>query len=127
MEMVLLIGIQASGKSTFYQYQFFRTHLRINPEMLRSRTRETALIDACLAVKQSFVVDNTNVTRESRGEYIDKAKAAGFKVIGYFFDTPLEDALKRNRRRPEDQQVPDAAIYAMKNRLEMPSKMEGFN
>ena len=101
--------------------------MRINLDMLRSRTRETALIDACIAAKQSFVVDNTNVTREGRGEYIDKAKAAGFKVVGYFFDTPLEDAVKRNSRRPEEQRVPNPAIYAMKNRLEVPTKMEGFN
>ena len=33
MEAVIFIGIQASGKSTFFKERFFNTHVRINLEM----------------------------------------------------------------------------------------------
>jgi hypothetical protein len=34
MEAVILTGIQAAGKSTFYQERFSGTHVRINLDML---------------------------------------------------------------------------------------------
>jgi predicted kinase len=38
MEAIILIGIQASGKSTFFQQQFFATHVRINLDSLKTAT-----------------------------------------------------------------------------------------
>jgi len=46
MEMVLFIGIQASGKTSFYRERFFRTHVRVNLDMLKTRGREELLINA---------------------------------------------------------------------------------
>ena len=37
MQVVILIGIQGSGKSTFCRKRFFDTHVRINLDMLRTR------------------------------------------------------------------------------------------
>jgi predicted kinase len=34
LEAVIFIGLQAAGKSTFYLRRFFRTHVRINMDML---------------------------------------------------------------------------------------------
>src|SRR5436305_550340 len=99
MELVLFIGIPGSGKSTFYAKRFLNTHVRINRDMLRTETRERILIDACLRAKQPFVVDNTNVTREKRAAYIALAKKARFRVVGYFFDCGVDEALQRNEQR----------------------------
>ena len=66
MEAVLFIGIQAAGKSTFYQQRFFKTHIRINLDMMKTRHRENRLLETCLAIKQPFVVDTTNPTRKER-------------------------------------------------------------
>lgn len=85
MELILFIGIQAVGKSTFYQQRFFNTHIRINLDMLKTRHREQILVKACLAAQQPFIIDNTNVTRKERARYITLAKAAHFRVIGYYF------------------------------------------
>jgi hypothetical protein len=41
----------------------------------------------CLDHQQPFVVDNTNPTAAERAVYIAPAKAAGFRVIGYFFQS----------------------------------------
>ncbi len=57
MQAIIFIGIQASGKSSFYKEQFFKTHIRINLDMLRTRHREDILLRACLEAKQPFVVD----------------------------------------------------------------------
>lgn len=99
MELLLFIGGQASGKSTFYQQRFRDPHLRINLDMLRTRHREAILLEAGLRMKQPLVVDNTNPTPQDRQRYIAAAKAAGFRVAGYYFAIRLETVLQRNTQR----------------------------
>lgn len=127
MEAVVLIGIQGSGKSTFYVRRFFDTHVRISLDLLRTRHRENIFLRACIEGKQRFVVDNTNPTPESRAKYIALARAAGFRVIGYFFDTPLAEALQRNLSRPPGQQVPERGVRGTARRLAPPTPEEGFD
>jgi len=127
MEAVIFVGIQASGKSTFYVERFFKAHVRINLDMLRTRHRERILLDACLAAKQSSVVDNTNPTAADRSPYIQTAKAAGFETVGYYFQSKVDDCLSRNANRPEKERVPDLAILGTYKRLEVPALAEGFD
>jgi predicted kinase len=127
MEAAVLCGIQATGKSTFCKERFFLSHIRLNLDMLKTRHREDLLLRACIDAKQPFVVDNTNPTREDRQRYIALAKAAGFKVIGYYFESKIRDAVTRNAGRPTDQQVPDIGIKGTSARLELPAPSEGFD
>ena len=55
MEAVIFIGIQATGKSTFYKERFSDTHARINLDMLKTRHREDTLLDACIHTRMSVV------------------------------------------------------------------------
>src|ERR1700757_1106274 len=127
MEIVLFIGIQATGKSSFYKQRFFRTHVRINLDMLKTRNRERLLLDACLEGRTKVVIDNTNLTRDERSQYIQAAKGAGFRVVGYFFESKVADAIRRNRARNENERVPDIAISGSSNRLQIPQFDEGFD
>jgi predicted kinase len=127
MEVVVFIGIQATGKSTFYQQRFSNSHIRLNLDMLKTRHRERILTQACLEAKQPFVVDNTNVTREARAKYIEQARAAGFSVTGYYFKSDLEAAIERNNQRGGKAQIPVKGIVAMYRKLELPSYDEGFD
>lgn len=127
MEMILFIGGQAAGKSTFYQQHFRDTHVRINLDMLRTRHREAILLEACLRMKQPFVVDNTNPTLEDRQRYIPLARAAGFRVVGYYFAIRLEIALQRNARREGRQLIPEKGVLATYRRLQRPAWSEGFD
>lgn len=127
MEMILFIGGQAAGKSTFYQQHFRDTHLRINLDMLRTRYREAILLEACLRMKQPFVVDNTNPTLEDRQRYIPLARAAGFRVVGYYFAIRLEIALQRNGQRQGRQLIPEKGVLATYRRLQHPAWSEGFD
>jgi predicted kinase len=99
MEAIIFIGLQAAGKSTFYRERFFNTHIRLSLDMVRTRHRERLLLQACLVAKQPFVVDNTNALAEARALYIVLAKQAGFRVVGYYFRTEIQAALKRNSGR----------------------------
>ncbi|MBN1315005.1 MAG: hypothetical protein JXA42_06040 [Anaerolineales bacterium] len=37
MQAVIFIGIQATGKSTFFKERFFNTHVRISLDLLKTR------------------------------------------------------------------------------------------
>jgi predicted kinase len=126
MEAVIFIGIQGSGKSTFYQQQFASTHVRINLDTLKTRHRENLLLQQCLREGKDFVVDNTNPTVEERRRYIAPAKAAGFTIAGYFFDVPIQDCIARNKTREAKAKIPVPALYGTRKKLQLPSRVEGF-
>lgn len=121
------MGVQGSGKSSFFKERFYNTHVRINLDMLKTRHRESLLVKACLEGKQQFVVDNTNAGAEERARYVKAAKDAGFRVIGYYFQSKLEDALKRNAEREGKTRIPDKGVRGTYARLQPPSYDEGFD
>ena len=126
MEGIIFIGIQGSGKSTFFQQYFAKTHIRLNMDMLKTRHRESILIKACIEAKQPFVIDNTNPTRSDRKKYIDILLAKNFSVKGYFFQSRIQDCLKRNQKRSKEEMIPDIGIKGTHSKLELPSYQEGF-
>lgn len=125
MEAVVFVGIQASGKSSFYKERFFATHVRISLDLLRTRNRERRLLTVCLETQQPFVIDNTNPTREERAKYIDAAKSAKYSVVGFYFRSKAEECLTRNQQRTD--QVPDVGILSTAKKLELPTWEEGFD
>ena len=86
MEAVILCGVQGSGKTTLYRDRFAATHEHVSLDVLGSRAREAELLATCLEEGRPFVVDNTNPTAADRARYIDPAREAGFKVIGYLVE-----------------------------------------
>ncbi|MCE5278119.1 MAG: ATP-binding protein [Planctomycetaceae bacterium] len=127
MELVIFIGMQGSGKSTFFRERFFDTHVRINLDMLRTRHRENILFEACLAAKQPMVIDNTNPNPADRARYIPAAKAAGFRVIGYYFDSDLESCRARNESRTTSKAIPLQGLISTHKALVPPTVEEGFD
>lgn len=126
-EAVIFIGIQGSGKSTFYRERFLDTHVRLNLDMLRTRQREQILFNACLAAKQSLVIDNTNPLKSDRARYVPAARAAGFRVVAYFFRSTVREAVERNNQRKLKAKIPPVAIAGTFRKLEPPSADEGFD
>ncbi len=127
MQAIIFIGVQATGKSTFFKERFFTTHVRISLDVLRTRHREKMILDACLQCGQNFVVDNTNPTIDDRKRYILPAKQAKFEIIGYYFESKITASLERNQGRLEKQRIPDKGILATFHRLQIPSLDEGFD
>lgn len=127
MEAVVFIGLQGSGKSTFYKERFFATHLRISMDLLKTRRRERGLMDACLRLGQRFVVDNTNPSVAERSVYLAAAKAARFRTVGYYFQSKLEDCLLRNKQRATNERIPERGLFSTAGRLLLPLLVEGFD
>ena len=131
MELVLFIGLQGAGKSSFFRDRFAQTHVLVSKDLLRNNRRperrQCQLIEAALADDRSVVVDNTNPTPEVRQPLIALARAAGADVVGYYLASPLADCLERNRGRVGKTRVPDVALYTTAKVLTPPSYAEGFD
>ena len=127
MEAVVLCGVQGSGKTTLYRDRFLETHVRVSMDLLRTRAREAAFVRACLGTGQRFVVDNTNPTPAERRRYLEPARAARFRVIGYLVEIEAAEALARNAERPDRRRVPPAGLVGTARRLIRPTLEEGFD
>ena len=127
MEAVIFCGIQATGKTTFFKERFFNTHIRISLDQLNTRNKELRFIETCISTFHPFVIDNTNPSLEERAKYIAIAKANKFKVIGYYFQSKVSDALARNNQRTGKEKIPEIGIKGTFKRLSLPSIDEGFD
>ena len=127
MELIIFVGGQGSGKSTFFKRYFSDTHIRLNLDMLKTRHREKILFNACLEAKQKVVIDNTNPSKFDRKIYVQDAKNAHFKAIAYYFDSGLDDALLRNEQRVGKAKIPRVGVISTFKKLEIPELDEGFD
>jgi predicted kinase len=127
MEVVVLCGVQGSGKTTLYRDRFLATHVRVSMDLLRTRAREAAFVALCLETRQPFAVDNTNATAAERRRYVEPARAAGFRVIGYLVEVDAAPALARNAERTGRARVPAAGLLGTAKRFVRPAPEEGFD
>lgn len=125
--LAIMIGIQGSGKSTFYHQFLANDFVRINLDTLKTRHQEKLLIEECIKKGKSFAIDNTNPTKDDRQRYIPSAKAAGYKIIGYFMESKLKECIERNNLRQGKEKILTIAIASTSNKLQMPSYDEGFD
>ena len=126
-EAAVFVGVQGSGKSSFYRERFFHTHIRISLDVVRTRHREQLIFEACLRAGQSFVIDNTNPLPTDRARYIAPSREAGFRMVAYYFRTSLHDAIRRNNQRKSKQKIPVAAVAGTFKKLQPPTIAEGFD
>lgn len=124
--MAVMTGIQASGKSAFCR-EYLQAYDRINLDTLHTRNKENMAIDEAFLAGRNMVIDNTNPTAAGRGKYIQRAKEKGYRVVGYFMQSRLQECVARNEQREGKEKVPPKAIAATSNKLEMPSYEEGFD
>ena len=130
MEVLVFIGLQASGKSTFFRERFAATHEHISKDLLRDKNpnrRQARLIQDALEAGHSAVVDNTNPTVEDRRPLIELGRKNGARIVGYYFDASVRDCIRRNAGREGMARVPDVAIFATAKKLVPPSDSEDFD
>lgn len=123
---IIFIGIQASGKSTFY-HERFEDYVHINLDTLHTRNKEKILLQECLESGRSFVVDNTNPTGRDRERYIQAAKDKEYRIHGYYFQSSISDCIARNQKREGKARIPDHAVAGTYRKLELPKYEEGFD
>ena len=108
--LILFVGIPASGKTTFYHRVLEDRNLDcVSLDVLGTRARERAAFEAALAARRA------------------PAKAAGYRVVGLFFQSVVADCLARNEQREGKARVRPQAVHGMSGQLELPSFDEGFH
>ena len=150
VELIVLVGIQASGKTTYYRQALQDRYIHVSLDNWRGkgnvRGKEYQAVLAGLGraaasggATRGVVVDNTSVTADTRHRYFDMAGefalSAGqpVRVVAYYFDADLDSCLKRNRQRLADAPagtpyfVPPDVIAGYRQRLQPPAKAEGFD
>ena len=131
-ELIILVGLQASGKSAFYRERFAATHALVSKDLMPRSARDKdrrqmAELEALLKSGASAVVDNTNPRAADRAPLVALARRHGARVVGYFFPPDVQLSLKRNAGREGRARVPNVAIFTAAKRMERPSPAEGFD
>ncbi len=129
VECVILVGLPAAGKTTFYRRYFAATHRHVSKDLWPNAraARQRRAIEAALAEGASVVVDNTNATVAERRAIVELARARGARIVGYFLDVTPREAVARNAGRTGPANVPKVAIFTVAKRLEPPTAAEGFD
>jgi len=130
-DVIVLIGLPGAGKSTFARATF-PSHEYISkdafpPGARNKQARQDAALRAALAAGRSTLVDNTNVTPADRAAIMAIAREYGARIVGYYLDVPVREAVARNERREGRAKVPKVAIFTCAKRLVPPSLAEGFD
>ena len=81
----------------------------------------------CIENGDSFVVDNTNPTREDRKRYFDILEDSDYEIHGYYFSSSIGDCLLRNSKRQGKARIPEVGVRATYSKLELPDYGEGFD
>lgn len=130
-ELIVFVGIQGAGKSTYYRAHLAATHVHVSKDLMPNAGNRDAkqrdLIVAALRAGRSVVVDNTSPTPAVRAPLIELGKAHGARVVAYHFATPVKDAVARNRGREGKARVPDVALFVTAKKLIPPTLDEGFD
>ena len=126
MTAIIFTGIQASGKSSYYSEKL--SHIPcVSLDIVKTRRKEQRLIAQLAADGSDMVIDNTNPTASDRQRYIPMLKDMGYEIVGYYFRSEIAKCIERNMTRPEGKRVPDKALAATFNKLELPSLSEGYD
>jgi predicted kinase len=130
LELVVFVGLPASGKSSFYRARFAATHALVSKDLMpnnrRRAARQLELVTAALRAGKPVVVDNTNTRRADRAELVQLAATWRIPAVVYHFTATIESCLARNRERAGKARVPDVALFTAKKLLEPPGADEGF-
>ncbi|GCE11561.1 AAA family ATPase [Tengunoibacter tsumagoiensis] len=133
-EVVLLSGLPGAGKDTW-----IRSHLAEWPMVSLDSIRQELKIDAegpqglviqtakerartYLRRKQSFVWNATNISKQLRQPLIELFTSYGASTRIVYLEAPFTTILQRNRERAAS--VPEAIIYKLLHKLEVPDLTE---
>ena len=103
----ILIGIQASGKTTFCR-EYFSDFDIVSLDITKTRKKEDQTINEIINLC-------TNPTIEKRKKYIDIAQQNGYKTVGIYFRSSVDESLKKNSKRENN--VPLKGILATAKNL----------
>ncbi len=122
--MVIFMGPHRSGKTYYFNWHYKGKFVHIHSDEYRAGSAEQKTVQKCIDKGVDFVIDNTNDTKAGRIVYIQSAKAAGYRVIGYLFSTRISSRCRQydlnDRPKQEYSEIMPAEI-------ELPDYSEGFD
>ncbi|MFF5207235.1 AAA family ATPase [Streptosporangium sp. NPDC000396] len=130
-EVAIFVGLQGSGKSTFYRQLLSATHVHVSkdnfPNARHRQRRQLRMIQEALKEGRDVAVDNTNPSPEEWWPLIDVARRHSARVVGYWFPPDPAGSLERNAVREGRGRVPEVGVYATLKRLRRPWRADGFD
>jgi predicted kinase len=130
MELAILVGLPAAGKTSFYRARLGATHAQVSKDLIASANkdrRQREQIDERLRAGESVAVDNTNPRRSDRAPLLSLGRERGARLVGYYFPTTPKACLERNRLREGKAKVPAVAVFKSAKVMEPPSLDEGWD
>ncbi len=140
MELIFMVGISGSGKSTIakkfatlFNYEYVSSDDKrkewYGDEEDQSHNFELFcrlehLVANLLNDGKSVVLDATNISRKSRKRFVKLAQLPDVHLSAIVVHTPIEIAKARNASR--ERSVPDYVIERQFNALQIPNEAEGF-
>jgi predicted kinase len=129
--VAVLVGLQASGKSTFCREVLGAGYVHVSkdnfPNARNRQARQLRLVREELAAGRDVVVDNTNPSPADWQPLIEVARQGGADVVAYWFPPDLDGSMRRNADRAGRLRVPDVGIGATLARMRQPRTADGFD
>jgi predicted kinase len=145
-EVIFLVGIPTSGKSTFSNNPKYSKYVRVSSDDIlqeiakeRQQSYNTIfkanirfaqiammkVLRKAIEENKSIIIDQTNLTKKSRREKI-KLIPPHYRKTAVYFIIDLKTALKRNTQRP-GKIIPPDILERMMSQYELPTIEEGFS
>jgi predicted kinase len=149
-ELVMLVGIPCSGKSTYVNklrdYEYWKDAVVLSTDnyieeqskrlgMTYNEVFQDCIDEATRQLEMSFVRakeegkriiwDQTNLSIKTRKKKLIKVPSI-YKRTAVWFQVDLEEALKRNGTR-EGKFIPESILKRMYHQFEVPTLEEGFD
>ncbi len=129
--VAVLVGLQASGKTTFCQQVLGSRFAVVSKANFRNarhpQQRQMHLIEEALSAGRDVVVDNTNPSPKEWVPLVEAARAHGARAVAYWFPPDLAGSTQRNAARPERARVLMAGLRATLASLRRPQVRDGFD
>lgn len=146
---VILIGVPASGKTTWIKEQerFDDTWVMSTDDIIEEiaefygMTYDEAFSDLIKFAEKvmwsemkmaaedgdMIYIDRTNMSEKSRKKFIDFLKPYGYTFEAVDFETPEKDEWERRLNSRVGKTIPKNVLKSMEDNYEMPLKSEGFD
>lgn len=144
----ILVGVPASGKSTWTAENYFCYDTLASSDAIIDQVSEEygftysetfkeligfaqkvfeRDLQTAIDLEENVVIDRTNLTPKVRKKFIDQFKKAGYNVVAVFFETPGAVEWDRRLRSRKGKFIPQDVLNSMAHNLTYPSLEEGFD
>lgn len=138
-KLIMMVGVPASGKSTYVKNHatpkdivISRDDIRFDmvPDSLPYFSKEKEVFKEFVRQAQDAIdantynrifLDATHLNEKSRNKVLNKLNLKGVRLEAVYFDLPAETVSERNNKRVGRYRVPDEAMQQMAERLTCPS------